>query len=247
MSDCKQISELITSYVDGELPDARKDGVERHVAACPPCRSRLVSERSARAALRRCADSIATPLPPGLQSRCESLLSDAASRRTRWRRLRQFGLGAAIAAAAVVLFMVATSHSNAVLAAQLAADHVKCFSVFPPRDWTGIDTGQAEGELAANGWTMKVPATSSANSLRLIGVRGCLTGVGSIPHVLYEANGKPLSLFKLEGARRAESTRVMGRECRIWHRGDSTFVLVAEEDAGPELARVAGYIEQQAR
>src|SRR5262245_40551739 len=126
MSDCKQISELITPYVDGELADVSKAGVERHVAACPPCRSRLVSERSARAALRRCADSITTPLPPGLQSRCEALLDGAASRRTRWQRLRPFGLGAAVAAAAVVAVIIATSYSNALLAAQLAADHVKC-------------------------------------------------------------------------------------------------------------------------
>ena len=246
MSDCKQISELITSYVDGELAEVSRAGVERHCAACPPCRSRLVSERGARAALRRCADSMATPLPPGLQSRCEALVGGA-SRRTGWRRLRPYGIGLAVAAAALVLIFVATSSSNAVLAAQLAADHVKCFSVFPPRDRQGIETAQAEGELAANGWTMKVPASSSANSIRLLGVRACLTGAGAIPHVLYEANGQPLSLFKLEGARGAESMRVMGRQCRIWHRGDSTFVLVAEGNAGPELARVADYVQQEAR
>jgi anti-sigma factor RsiW len=246
MSDCNEISELITAYVDGELADARRGGVERHVAACPPCRSRLVSERSARAALRRCAESIATPLPSGLQSRCEALVHDGA-RRAGWRRLRPYGIGLAVAAAALVLLVVATSSSNAVLAAQLAADHVKCFSVFPPRDRQGIDADQAEGELAANGWSMTVPASSPADSLRLLGVRACLTGAGAIPHVLYEANGQPLSLFKLEGARRAESIQVMGRQCRIWRRGDATFVLVAEGGAGPDLARIARYVEEEAR
>lgn len=246
MSDCKQIAELITSYVDGELGDVSGAGVERHVAACPPCHSRLVSERSARAALRRCADSLATPLPPGLHARCEAMMGHAA-RTTRWRRLGPYGVGLAVAAAALVILVIATSASNAVLAAQLAADHVKCFSVFPPRDRQGMDAGQAEGELAANGWTMTVPASSSADSLRLLGVRTCLTGAGAIPHVLYEANGQPLSLFKLEGARRAESMRVMGRQCRIWRRGDSTFVLVAEASDGPDLARAAEYVQREAR
>ena len=247
MSDCRQISELLTPYVDGVLADVPRAGVERHVAACPPCRSRLASEQGARAALRRCADSMATPLPPGLQARCEALVGDAVSRRTRWPRLRPFAVGVAVAAAVVVIVFVATSYSNAVLAAQLAADHVKCFSVFPPRDRAGIETSQAEDELAANGWKMKVPASSSANSLRLIGVRGCLTGAGAIPHVLYESNGKPLSLFKLDGARRAESMDVLGRHCRIWRRGDSTFVLVSEDSTGPELSRVADYVEREAR
>jgi hypothetical protein len=157
------------------------------------------------------------------------------------------GVGAAVLAGMVLLILFATSHSNAVLAAQLAADHVKCFSIFPPRDRTGIGEQQAEDELAANGWKMHVPASSSTAGLRLLGIRSCLTGAGAIPHVLYESNGKPLSLFKLEGTRRAESMRIMGRQCRIWQRDNCTFVLVAEGDAGPELSRVAQYVEQEAR
>lgn len=252
MSDCQRITNLMTPYVDDVLDGTSRDGVDRHVASCPPCRARLVSERSARAALRRCAAALAPPLPPGLQSRCEALVHDAvperpASTRTTWQRLRPLGISAAVVAGAVVILLLATSQSNAVLAAQLAADHAKCFRIFPPADRAGIGKQQAEDELAANGWKMRVPASSSSNDLKLLGVRGCLTAAGAIPHVLYESNGKPLSLFKLDGARRAETLQIMGKQCRIWQRDNCTFVLVAEGDAGPDLSRVARYVEQEAR
>ena len=53
MSKCSFIDPLMTPYVDGELPDAEREAVTRHVGACPPCQGRLVAERAVRERARR--------------------------------------------------------------------------------------------------------------------------------------------------------------------------------------------------
>ena len=249
MLDCQRINELITPYVDGVLDSVGRDGVDRHVAVCPPCRVRLGAERSARAAVKRVGAGLSAPLPPGLQSRCETLAREHARRGASrlWRRWAPVGIGAAVVAAAAIVLAVATGESNRVLAAQLAADHAKCFSIFPPRDRTGMTRDEAERELAANGWPMRVPGPLPSIGLKLLGIRACLTAAGSIPHVLYEVNGTPVSLFKLDGERRTETIDILGRQCRIWQRSDATFVLVADDRGRQDVARIAGYIEQEAR
>src|SRR2546425_12458500 len=121
MNDCRQIAEWITSYVEGGLAAQIGAQVERHGAACPPCRGRLVQEQGARNALRHCAERLTNqPLPPGLESRCEALARDQATRRmvAGWRRL------VPVAVAAVLLLAMAlgvlpslTGRSTALLAA----------------------------------------------------------------------------------------------------------------------------------
>ena len=69
MTDCQRIVDLITPYVDDALDGAARTDVGRHVAICNPCRARLVGERRARAARRRVAPDLSTPVPPGLRSR----------------------------------------------------------------------------------------------------------------------------------------------------------------------------------
>jgi anti-sigma factor RsiW len=245
MTECRQIAEWITTYVDGHLAVPARGEVERHVAACPPCRVRLAEEQGARAALRHCAERLSDqPLPPGLETRCQALARELGGRRavTGGRRLAVAGL------VAVLILQVLTGRSTAVLAAQLTMDHVKCFAVFMPRETTGGEAGRAEQQLASYGWQMRVPASSPEAGLRLLGVRRCLYADGKVPHVMYEANGKPLSLFALEGlVRPAAIVSSLGHQCRIWQRDNRTFVLVGPGDAGPELARIARYVEREAR
>jgi anti-sigma factor RsiW len=34
---CRQVVELVTDYLEGDLPEPTRAAVERHLALCPPC------------------------------------------------------------------------------------------------------------------------------------------------------------------------------------------------------------------
>ena len=251
-SDCRQICEWITSYVEGGLAAPVRSDVERHVAACSPCRGRLVKEQGARSALRQCAEGLTNPaLPPGLESRCRALAREQAARAgvSGWRRMVPLAVAAVLLLAlGVGVLPSLTGRSTSLLAAQLTADHVKCFAVFTPRETTGADAQAAEQQLASYGWRMHVPPSSPRDGLKLLGVRRCLYAQGQIPHVMYEAQGKPISLFKLAGnTRPASVVSSFGHECRIWQRDGETFVLVGPKDTGEEMERIHEYVEREAR
>lgn len=248
MSDCRDIDSLITPYADGELPPSRCAEIDLHVSACPRCRARLMQEQGGRLAIRHCAADLAEmTLPPGLVTRCRATVCarDRHEARAVWWRA-WMPLAAALLVV-VVGIVVLTGRSNALLAAQLTADHLKCFAVFTPREATGRDARVAEQQLAEYGWRVRVPASSPAHDLQLLGVRRCMYAEGTLPHVMYTVHGRPVSLFSLaEGMRPAAVVDALGHESHIWQRGGRTFVLVAPRDAGPMTA-VAEYLEQEAR
>ena len=45
MLTCQQIVDLITAYLEGDLPAHERLGFEKHVAICPPCRAHLAQMR----------------------------------------------------------------------------------------------------------------------------------------------------------------------------------------------------------
>ncbi len=248
MSDCREFDALITPYTDGLLTPSRCAEVDRHAASCRQCRERLAQEQGARLAIRHCAGELAgLSLPPGLATRCQAALCVTTAGDTRftwWRAWMPLAAAVLVVVAGVV---VLTGRSNALLAAQLTADHLKCFAVFTPREATGRDARVAEQQLAEYGWRVRVPASSSELDLQLLGVRRCLYAEGTLPHVMYTVHGRPVSLFSLaEGMRPSAVVDALGHESHIWQRGGRTFVLVAPRDAGP-MAAVAQYLEQEAR
>jgi anti-sigma factor RsiW len=250
--DCRRTAERLTPYVDEALPPDERSSVERHLNRCPPCRQSAVEEQGGRTVVRECADKLRhSPLPPGLRSRCEALARHHCARTAGGWRAR---LWPAALIAGVVIFTslavlsLATRRSGALLAAQLTADHVKCFKVFGSGGQ--VDASHVEQELDTKyGWDMHVPPSSPENDLRLLGGRRCLYAEGTVPHVMYRAAGAtPVSLFRLEGVTRQEGeVTTMGHWCRIWSRGGNTYVLVAPESASGQIARVAQYVQQEAR
>jgi anti-sigma factor RsiW len=42
---CKQVTDLVTDYVEGALPAAERLAFEQHVAVCPPCRAYFAQMR----------------------------------------------------------------------------------------------------------------------------------------------------------------------------------------------------------
>ena len=253
MSDCRRITERLTSYADDALPAAERADIERHLAACPPCRRAAAHEQGGRTVLRECGGRLkAEALPPGLRTRCEALARDYAARKgvPVWRAglLRGVVTALIIVVAGGLALSLATHRSDTVLAAQLAADHEKCFRIFARDHLPGVEAAALEARLEDRyGWDVHIPPSSPDEGIQLIGARRCLYADGTMPHVMYRVNGQNVSLYMLEGMRRPPAElSVLGHPSRIWSRGRTTYVMVAS-DAGADLARAADYVMQKAQ
>jgi anti-sigma factor RsiW len=50
---CRQVVELVTDYLEGDLPEPLRAAVERHLSECPPCGDYVEQMRATAAALRQ--------------------------------------------------------------------------------------------------------------------------------------------------------------------------------------------------
>jgi anti-sigma factor RsiW len=252
MSECGRVTSQLTSYVDGVLEPDRRVEVERHLQECVSCRGAMARERGGQTVLRHHAPRLREepPLPPGLRSRCESLVRDQARAASLpgWRRsLIPTVLSVILLVfTASAIFSLATRRSDAVLAAQLTADHSKCFKLFVSGESPVMSAQEVEQMLSREyGWTIHVPPSS--DGLQLIGARRCLYADGLIPHVMYRANGEDLSLFVLNGVTRNPSDLVtFGHRSQIWTKGNTTFVLVSPGSESGRLADATRYMMREA-
>jgi anti-sigma factor RsiW len=262
MPDCSRIDSLVTPYVDGELAASDAQVVERHIGLCPPCRAKVATERAVRALMQmRRTDLCSGHAPSSLKGRCSAMrqrldapvqppaIAGSAVRTTpRWRtRLAPLALAASLVLLVGGAFLYQATRSSATLmAAELTADHVKCFrlnSVLGTRDsHQAVEAAMARGFA----WDMHLPPADTAQ-LELVGSRPCLYAEGRVAHIMYRHNGEPVSLFMLpREARREQLVEVFGHQCRIWSEGDRTFVLVARNTAG-EMEQVAALVRAAVR
>ena len=247
MSECRRTVERLAPWADGALPATDQAAVEQHLATCPPCRDVADRERSGRQVLRECAGRLKSePPPPGLRSRCDALMQAEAKRSRSWSRSL---VPVAIVAILLVftagtLFSLATRRSDTLLAAQLTADHVKCFKAFDSPDAPPLDAHQTEAALADEyGWKVRIPPGAPQVGLSLVGARRCLYAGGSVPHVMYHVNGQHVSLYMLDGVTRPPADVVtLGHRSQIWSHGSTTYVLVWPESAG-DLTPIANYMK----
>jgi anti-sigma factor (TIGR02949 family) len=246
--NCQRICDLLAQYADGTLSDAERAEVQRHLDACPPCQAIAGKECGARQLLRACAERLrAEPVPPGLRSRCQALSCGSQVGHPWFRRAVKFAIAALLIIFTGSLVSIVTRQSDALLAAQLTADHMKCFGLFRPDPGTTMDAAQVERMLMERfGFDVHVPPSSDAGAVELVNARRCLYADGRIPHLMYEANGQDMSLFILEGESRepAELT-AFGHHTRIWSRGGNTYVLITPA-ADNSVAAAARYVAEQA-
>lgn len=238
MSECRRTIDRLAPYVDRLLPASERADVDRHLNACAPCRRLAAREQGGQAVLRQESEKLrAEPLPPGLRSRCEALAAEHAASRsprtgtlfTNWRvNVVPTFLGAMfLVFFASALLSIATRRSDALLAAQLTADHSKCFLMSATA--SSADAHDVERMLAERfGWSIHVPPSSPADGVELIGARRCLYADGLIPHVMYRVRGQDLSLYVLDRVTRKASDLVtLGHRSQIWTRNAKTYVLVS--------------------
>jgi anti-sigma factor RsiW len=252
MPECQSIEPLVTPYVDSELALEECDRVEDHLRACAPCRARIAAERSIRELLGERRPLLQDASAPALlRIRC------AAASGHRESRPLWGGRGVRLALAATVVLVVAgaalnraTQASSRVMAAELTADHMKCF-IFNRVlgfEQTPVDQLDVERTLASSfGWDADLPDRADEAGLVLVGARPCLYGEGRIAHVMYRYNGHPVSVFMLPGTRRPqELLDVWGHEAAIWSTDDRTFVLVAQAPPD-EVKRIASFVHASLR
>ena len=116
------------------------------------------------------------------------------------------------------------------MAAELAADHVKCF-LMQNLNGTEQPAGPVEYSLASKfGWSAHLPERPDRAALELVGERTCLYGQGRVAHILYRHEGRPVSLFMLPNdTRKDEVLDTLGHGAAVWSVGKRTFVLIARE------------------
>src|SRR5688572_2860474 len=166
MPDCSQIDPLVTPFVDGELNAADRQTIADHLGVCARCHSRVQAEQAVHRVLHARKTTLASEQPPAvLRERCAGLVRGAALAHDARRapggiaaaisssRLVPFALAAGLVAIVGGAFVYrATEVSTTIMAAELAADHVKCFML---NEVVGTDTNPAAVEQSLEtkfGW-----------------------------------------------------------------------------------------------
>lgn len=249
MPNCTSIDPLVTPYVDGEIGPANRQLVDEHLRVCPPCHSRVAAEQAVRRLIYARKEALSGACAsPALRARCAAARAVRGAGWVRplltstWRtRLAPLALAASLVLVVAGAFLYQlTNQSSRVLAAELTADHLKCFRVV-----NGLqEASVVEQSMAASfGWRVQLPADAARAGLQLLGARQCLYGGGRVAHLMYRHNGQPVSVFMLPKKTRPEEVvDVLGHEAVIWASGDRTFVLVSREPR-EEVARVASYVQ----
>ena len=137
----------------------------------------------------------------------------------------------------------ATQRSARVMAAELAADHIKCFALNTALGTHEKASAVETAMLASFDWRMHLPADPSRAGLELVGARPCLYGEGRIAHIMYRHDGRPVSLFMLPNTERTQGlVKVLGHEAAIWCANNRTFVLVSREPK-QDVERLAAFVQ----
>ena len=257
---CDRIDPLVTPFIDGDLPDSDRRTIEDHLRNCPPCHSRVAAEREVHELIRaRTPVLTKTEAPDTLHAKCWELArlapraADTASRLAMPpaglpKRLAPYALAASLVIVVGGAFVYqATDTSVRLMAAELTADHVKCFAmngVFGKHEGTAA----VESSMAVSfGWPAHLPDDPARAGLALVGSRQCLYGGGEIAHIMYRHDGHPVSVFMLpKTARTEELVEVLGHQSKIWCVGNRTFVLVAREPRA-DVERMASFVQASLR
>lgn len=260
MSDCRSIDPLVTPYIDGELSGTDRTKVDEHLRHCAPCYSRIAAEGAVRDLLHEQKGALTLErASSSLRSHCSRLAgrneTDPQPAETpsvagvgrwapAWRAVAPLVLAASLVLVVAGAFVYqATHHSSLVLAAELAADHMKCFTANNILGTHDAPAAVESSMLSAFGWQLHLPQQLDASGYELVGARRCLYGEGKVAHLMYRDEGRPVSIFMLPQRMRAEElVEVLGHEAAIWSSGDRTFVLITR-GSRDEVEKMATFVK----
>lgn len=250
MSKCRDLEPLLAAYVDGQAPADERASVDAHIERCPPCRARVAGERTAHDVLRARRGGLRACASDTLRARCAAHRHGARFGSVMARRpWIPLSLAATLLLAVAGVFVLGVNSSVQALATQLTLDHVKCFKLGPGTVTT--DPAEAGRQWAsAQGWDLKVPASSAAQQLEFVCLRRCFVTEGRAAHLMYKWRGQPLSVYVLPSAGHTGQTEDVierfGHEAVLWTDRGRTYVVLAR--GRPEqLDGVVGYVKANAR
>jgi anti-sigma factor RsiW len=159
-------------------------------------------------------------------------------------RLAPYALAASLVVVVGGAFVYqATDKSARVLAAELVADHAKCFAMNAALGTRQLPAAVEQSMASAFDWPVHLPENPARAGLELVGARPCLYGEGRVAHIMYRHDGHPVSLFMLPNSARAQDlVEVLGHEAAIWCANNRTFVLVAREPRH-DVERLATFVQ----
>jgi anti-sigma factor RsiW len=196
MKRCSDFDPLFTPFVDGQLDETERAGVEAHLEACPPCRDRAVAEQTVREVVRTRAEALAERASGALVARCaETQEPDARSSRLAgvFGRLSTPSRWVPLSAAATLLLAIGgvfvagqNERLDAAFAAQMAIDHTRCFESSQLEPGLLSATAVEVSFQRDQGWNVAVPAV---DGLELQDARRCEYAHGGMAHLLYRRDG----------------------------------------------------------
>jgi anti-sigma factor RsiW len=176
--------EELQDLLDGRLQEPRRSEVAAHVEGCARCRRELDALRWIKAeAAKHLAD---VEMPPALAGRVRAAL-DAADRRDRLRVRRRAWIGAAVAAAAV-LILLARGHETSSVPALVAADFDAFATGTTSLGLESANPSEVERYFARNGIDFPTRVFDlGMMQYQLVGGR------------VHELDGRPSALFAYRG------------------------------------------------
>src|SRR5262249_33331124 len=145
------------------------------------------------------------PTPPRVDPRFVGATAAGAVSNVPLRtRLAPFALAASLVLVVGGAFVYQlTDVSARVMAAELTADHVRCFAMTRVLDTNALPSTVESSMIAGFGWNVHRPDQPSSAGLELVGARPCLYGEGKVAHIMYRHDGRPVSLFMLPNSARS--------------------------------------------
>jgi anti-sigma factor RsiW len=252
MANCREIQERLAEYIDGAQAAPERAAVEAHLEACPPCRTRAAAERIARDLVCSRRDTLRASAPEHLRHRCAAQRPGAFPSRTVFVRRPWVSLSfaATLVLAAGLFLLFGWGSSVETYAAQLSADHLKCFQ-FPPEVTASPDvTLLGRDWQQSSGWGLKVPSSSATEGLQLLTIRQCGSSRGRVAHILYKWHGEPLSVYVLNhqfdhtaDAGKDHDVTKLGEHAIVWSARQRTYAVIADNRLA-DLHRVATYVRR---
>jgi anti-sigma factor RsiW len=251
MAECRDLEPLFAAYVDGEAGQADRAALEAHLGRCPPCRARVSGERIVRDAVVAERHRLRATASEHLRRRCAACQPSPPKRVVSGVALRRWvplSMAATLALAVAGVFFYGLNAGPEALAAQFAADHVKCFEFASPPTILPNATALGREWAQARGWTIKVPESAPSEQLELLGVRRCISTEGLTAHLMYKWRGQPLSVYVLnKGHARIGPVPTLverlGQEEIIWSKEGQTYAVVARGRPA-DLEPVVRYVQR---
>lgn len=266
MLSCEQCRKYLAFFLDQALDVRESLDVQEHLQGCPDCADLAAAERTLRAVVRQQAAT--TPLPEAAK---RQLIRRAMQQRgPRWQRLatlreavqwRDVGLGAALAAAVLLVFLsplrdlLNGSHAARKFVHETAMAYHTYLDQNVPMEVKTSDDGQlVRWANDVIGYPLQVPCISDGTT-QLLGGRLCRLRDRKGLAVRYKHAGADLVVFAFRDAalslpaRRMTPTKAgrfyvqhaAGRPVILWQRAGVTYSMVGDIDR-QALLRVAGSV-----